>query len=438
VPELETRLQDRYLRLVEEHLAPVHRVAAGLRALPGAAAAFASTQAAWRFYANGRTDLPALAAPLIAAARDAVAAACADYALVVHDWSFLHLNGHAARADRVALSHSRDLGYELLTSLVVADRDGAPLAPVALQLRAADGVHSTRSRRRLASRSQLDELAPVMRHVEALRLGRPAVHVIDAEADSLAHYRAWHRRGLRLLVRADAQRVARHEGAARRLDAVAATLRRRRGFRFARAVAFEGRPARQYVAEAAVTLDRPARPNRVGAGRRRAVPGPALRLRLVVSEVRSAAGRVLACWYLLTNLPADVPAGRVALWYYFRWRVESYFKLLKTAGLHVEQWQQETAAAVAKRLAVASMAGVVVWHLQRSTAPGAAEARAALVRLSGRQMRRGRPATAPALLAGLWALLQVRWLLEHHDPAELLGWARLALPARDPPEAKSV
>ena len=77
--------------------------------------------------------------------------------------------------------------------------------------------------------------------------------------------------------------------------------------------------------------------------------GPALQLRLVVSEVRAADGTLLATWLLLTNLPAAVPAERVALWYYWRWRVESYFKLLKGAGLQLEHWQQETAAAIARR-----------------------------------------------------------------------------------------
>jgi hypothetical protein len=33
----------------------------------------------------------------------------------------------------------------------------------------------------------------------------------------------------------------------------------------------------------------------------------------------------------------------VALWHYWRWRIESYFKLLKSAGLQLEEWQQATA-----------------------------------------------------------------------------------------------
>ncbi len=49
-PSLEPRLQKRDQPLVQEHLPISQSVAAGLKALPGAAPSFASTQAASRFY----------------------------------------------------------------------------------------------------------------------------------------------------------------------------------------------------------------------------------------------------------------------------------------------------------------------------------------------------------------------------------------------------
>src|SRR3954468_232780 len=90
LPNFEPRLQRRYDQLVQEHVAPLQAVAAGLRAVPGLARPFASAQAAWRFWANPRVPLKELAQPLL---RDACAAApleCLDYAPVVHDWSLLH------------------------------------------------------------------------------------------------------------------------------------------------------------------------------------------------------------------------------------------------------------------------------------------------------------------------------------------------------------
>jgi hypothetical protein len=417
--------------LVQEHLSPVQAVAAGLRALPGTAQAFASTQAAWRFYANPRVTLPQLAQPLIDAARGAVERDNRRYALVVHDWSQLLFKAHRSKRDRAVLSSATDLGYELLTALVLSDRDGVPIAPVCQQLRAAGGVYSSRSARVLPVPSQLDALAPMMRFVRRLGLGKPTVHIIDREADSVAHYRQWSRSKRLFLVRADAQRVVRHDGQERSLSGVVAALHRGGAFRPSRTVLYHGRPAAQSVAEAAVVLERPAAPNRRGS--RRLVHGVRLPLRLVVSEVRDAGGTLLATWLLLTNVPAAVSADEVALWYYWRWRAESFFKLLKSAGLHLEQWQQETAQALSKRLLVASMACVVVWQVARSEAPEAAEVRRLLVRLSGRQMRWGVESTAPALLAGLWVLLTMMRVLEHEDLDSLIRMARSALPTSSPP-----
>ena len=75
------------------------------------------------------------------------------------------------------------------------------------------------------------------------------------------------------------------------------------------------------------------------------VPGPPLPLRLVISEVRDQQGNLVAVWFLLTNVPDAVAAETMALWYYWRWRIERFFKLLKSAGQHLEQWQQDTAGA---------------------------------------------------------------------------------------------
>jgi hypothetical protein len=271
------------------------------------------------------------------------------------------------------------------------------------------------------------------------------VYVVDREADSVAHLRAWHAAGRRFVVRADDAPRVLHGGVRRPLGEVAGELRRRRSgaasssFADAGEVEFKGRPARQFVAEAAVVLERPARTHRVdaattGRARHANVAGEPLPLRLVVAEVRDPAsgGAVLARWLLLTNVPAaEADAATVARWYYWRWRVESYHKLLKGAWQQVEHWQQETAAALARRLLVAAMACVVVWRLARDERPEAAAMRDVLVRLSGRQVKRGKDArgfTEPALLAGLGVLIPMLELLEHHDVAELRAMAEAAIP----------
>ena len=65
-------------------------------------------------------------------------------------------------------------------------------------------------------------------------------------------------------------------------------------------------------------------------------------------RVVDEAGWILAEWTLLTNVPAEsADASQIAMWYYWRWRIESFFKLLKSHGHHLEQWQQESGPAIA-------------------------------------------------------------------------------------------
>lgn len=430
--------QRRWERLVMEHLSPAQRMAAGLRAMPGSAKAFASTQAAWRFYNNPDIHLPSLMQPLLECGSEAVAGDCSRFALVMHDWSHLHYKQHASKEDRIGLSQASDRGYELQSALLVSDKTGSPLAPLSLSLQAADGVHCSRFRSVRQAQSQLDELEPVMEFVAGLKLAKPAVHIIDAESDSVAHYRSWSAAGHLFLVRAD-DRLAQHEGQERRFAEIRELLWQRRAFRRVGEVTCKGKPGVQWIAETTITLTRPASPQRRDAQPRRVIPGPPLTLRLVISCIRSLDGqnlegevsKDLAVWFLLTNVPAEVEAAEIALWYYWRWGIESYFKLLKSAGQELEHWQQTTAGAVARRLLVASMACVVVWQLARDTTPEAAELRGLLIRLSGRQMGYGKPFTMPALLAGMWVLLSTLSLLEEYDVDHLrrlaqttIGYAR--------------
>jgi hypothetical protein len=431
LPEAEPRLQRRYQQLVVAHLSESQRIAAGLHPPPMRGDSFAAVQAAWRFYSNPRISLPRLAQPLVECARLGVWAACEDWVLVVHDWSNLRFNQHAGKKDRVELSNKNDLGYDLLTALVVSDRDGSPLAPVDLELKAADGIHSTRASAVLSPLSQLDWLTEVVRHVEGMGLGRKLVHALDREADSVGLYRQWDASGWHFLIRADDNRIVLHNGQETHLGQLAATLQGK--MPRAGRVKLHGQDVWHWIGEAPVVLHRRAMQHRVRDGKAQHVliPGVPLTLRLAVSELRDENEQVLTRWLLLTNLPQSVTAATVALWYLWRWKIESYHKLLKGAGQQVESWQQETAEALARRLTVVAMSAVVVWHLARDPRPEADEFRQVLVRLSGRQMKRGRNRrnfTEPALLVGLGVLVPMLALLEHYDLKKLRQVAQEALP----------
>ena len=422
-------MQQRYLKMVQSHSAANQKLANGIRTVPDCRTAFATTQAAYRFLNNDRVTLRKLSEPLIEAGRREVQTVCDDFVLVAHDWSQLMYPEHQAKQDRIALSSKQvPEGYELQSALLISDRDGTPLAPLAMSLRAADGVHCSRSWQVREPASPLDELDPMMRFAEQSSLGRPCVHLVDAEADSVWHDRQWDQRPDRwFVVRAD-DRYVEFDGSESRCSALCQKLHQQGRFVNTRPVLYHGRPAQQWVAELPVRLIRPAQRNRPKSGDRRRIPGPPVALRLVISEVRDKNNQLLATWYLLAKVPPEVDASRIALWYYWRWSIESFFKLLKSAGLQVEAWQQTTAPATAKRLLVASMACVTVWHLARSEHPQAPAARELLIRLSGRQMKRTTPYTMPALLAGMWILLTMLETLEHYTVTELKEITTAALP----------
>lgn len=415
----------RYRQLVLEHLHVSDPLAAGIHALAvsGLADGFAAVLGAHRFLYNDSATLPRLLEPLHQLAHQWRQQAPGTWGLVLHDWSLLSYPHHQRKTDQVKVNNGR--GYELTTLLLVEARAGQPIAPLELRLRSAQGVFSTRTPAPGPKAFRIDEVLPSMQAVADLGLGGSLVHVIDREADALVQYRAWQGAGQHFLVRANGSRKVRWQGEELSLTQLAGRLPLRR----CREVPYKGQQAIQRVAEAEVVLDRPAWRHR-RRGRRRInerVPGPPITLRLVVSRVCDTTGRTLAVWYLLTNVPATVDTATVALWYYWRWRIESLFKLLKGAGHQVEHWQQQGGEALAKRLLVAAMACALVWQLERQESAEAAALRGLLIRLSGRQMKRGRSHTAPALLAGLWSLLVMLEVLGEHSVEELRRYKDILL-----------
>jgi hypothetical protein len=153
-----------------------------------------------------------------------------------------------------------------------------------------------------------------------------------------------------------------------------------------------------------------------------------LPLRLVLTRVVDEKQQVQAEWLLLTNVTGSYDTATIAQWYTWRWFIESYHKLLKSAGMNAEEWQQESGDAFAKRLVLASMACLAVWHLQRDPSEEAVRLKSILIRLSGRQMKHRVKHTAHALLAGLEKLLAIIDLLQTQNLNEVIQLARSTLP----------
>jgi hypothetical protein len=208
------------------------------------------------------------------------------------------------------------------------------------------------------------------------------------------------------LVRADDDRRVDWQGQSILIRDIKASADQEHKFLKSRVVDFKGRPAEQHIFETDITLSRPAHRN--VKDKRFSVPDAALTLRLVIAKVIDPKTRKeLACWYLLSNVADDVSSATLALWYYYRWRIESYFKLLKSGGQEIEHWQQESGLAILKRLLVVSMACSLVWNLQRNESEETKKFKQVLVRLSGKSQKRGSPPTEGTLLSGLFVLLRI-------------------------------
>lgn len=394
--------------LVESHLKTSQGLATASVAKLGTASSFAATQAAWRFYAHEKTTLSKLSEPLVAASGAGVERHCKDYALLVHDWSVLNYYHHDSKGDRKVLRGSA-CGYELQSSIVLSDQNGQPLGVMAQNMTTQNGILSSYQGDEVQEEKEhLQELAQRVQWLEKQPLSKRQVHIIDREGDGVEWLRAcpnslWLIRCRKTSTVAFGDKQYKIQALAQQLDAAP----------HAREVRYQGKIAYQTIADCPVTITRPAQPKRQAA----LIKGDPIAARLVVSRLLDANGKCLAEWYLLSNAP--VAAQTLATWYYWRWQIECFFKLLKQHGLQLEDWQQETGLAIAKRLLIASQACVLVWQLQYDDTPQATEIKHFLVRLSGRQMKKNRPVTPSALFEGLWLFLTMMDTIDHYPIEQL-------------------
>lgn len=411
------RLNKRYWKLVKEHMNHTQANAAGPAPPVEVASSFAATQATWRFLNNERVTPRELIKPIREFANTQLTEFTEPdqdgegFVLLVSDWSKLKYGDHTAKKDVVRLNHETNIGYELTTHLLVDAQNGKPIAPLEMHLRTAKKVHSTREES-VEDVNHMEQVLPTMEASKRWDLPARIVHVIDREADSVGHMRQWNAAGHLFLVRGNDRRVTWQNGSMM-LSEIAAQQERDGCFRRTIDVEIRGSNAYQEITETMVILDRPAR--HIINGKQKLVPGEAIEVRLVITQIRDATTHeLLSTWYLLTNVDANlVSAELIALWYYWRWNIESYFKLMKSAGMELDHWQQESGIAIMNRLLVASMAVVMIWSLQQTTSVDAVEFKDLLVKLSGKTVKRSKPHTSGALLSGLFVLLRILDFWEH-------------------------
>jgi len=378
----------------------------------------ASIQAAWRFYNNERVDIHELFETLKAENREIAKNIQSPFILVAHDWSWLDYKNHNAKEDLIVRDkkgNSKQIGWDLQASLLVDPNEGRLLAPMAINLKTSKEIYSSYSKELNVNLTHLQELSKRCAYIDSEIETKEVVHIIDREADSVLFMRELQKCDALFLIRVKKNAKVYWNEKECEIKQKELAKELSYGKEVAR-VKYHKKEAKLFVNECDITITRDYTTMSVDeSGKRKLIkiPGEALKARFVVSRVVDFQGKLLSTWMLVTNVEKErADSATLATWYYYRWSIESYFKLLKTAGFNLERWQQEKPVALFRRLIVVAYAVVLVFKLANSDDENAQEIRRFLVKLSGRLMEYGVEYTLPALLSGLWIFLRMMDLLQ--------------------------
>ena len=439
---MEKRLKKRYNTLVRSEMGVKENNKSGMNFLVKTKA-FSQAQASWRFYNNKNVKISDLNNPILKDGIEQINKQCKEYCLVAYDWSHIDYKRHKSKKDcieerRSKTTTAKSIGYDLQSSLAISDKDGTPITPLLQNLKTSNKVYSTYDDNIDIECRHLEELSYRSKYTnENLNIKKKIVDIVDREADSIALIRNYHKDKRLYLIRAkdgstihinysslndkDKKQLEKINTPNKAIEQKQLASSLSKG-KYVKAIRYKKQAVKIYVNECEVTITRDAYRTIVGEnGKRKNIKtkGVPITTRFVVVKLINKKQEILATWILLTNVEKEIDSKTIATWYYYRWNIESYFKLLKSSGFNLEKWQEETPLAIFKRLLVVSYACVLVWQIQHSTKKYAKETREFLTKLSGKLIQRDKETTAPALLAGLLNFLQTLDILENFSIDEL-------------------
>lgn len=386
-------------------------------------------QASYRFYNNENVDFSSLNSPIIKHGLEEIEKQCDEYVLNAYDWSHLDYKHHHEKEGRIGKKKKtgKQLGYDHQSSLTISDKTGEPIAPLAQNLRIDKQILSTYNENIDMSLTHLEELVQRTRWIRnSFEINKKIVDIIDREGDSVALMREYELNKWHYLIRAKRNHTVYVEKLDEDLKQGELADSLPKG-KFVKSIEYQAKGKKReevkiYVNEIDIELRRDATKsviNEKGKKITKKTAGEHIKARLIVERLINNEGEIVAQWILLTNLSKDVPSQKVATWYYYRWKIESYFKLLKSAGFNLEKWQQQKPQAIFRRLLICSQACILLWKLQQSNEKNAETIKKFLAKISGRLMAWGKDYTAPALLAGLWNFISMLDILTVYDVDEL-------------------
>jgi len=390
----------------------------GLKLLLNNTEPFSQVQAAWRFLNNDNVTTDALFEPIWNNLQTQINKQCDEYALMMTDWSHIDYKKHKSKNDLIT-ENKRDngvkKGLDLQSTLVVSDRTGEPIAPVAHNLRTQKQFYSTYDKNIAVGTTHLEELAKRAKWIsDHLQTDKKLIHIVDRESDSVAFMRALNKIDVLFLLRVKNNSKLYYPQ--EKLDIKQGELANKLPLgKEVKTIRYQNKKVKIYVNECDVEVRRAATRfvlQEDGKKKLKKIKGEFIKARFIVERLVNEDGKVVAQWLLLTNvLDERVTMQTMANWYYYRWKIESYFKLLKSSGFNLEEWQQREPIAIFKRLLVVSYACVLVWKIANDNSSNAQKIRKFLIQLSGRLMEKGKDFTHPALLSGLENYLQMIDLL---------------------------
>ena len=386
-------------------------------------------QSSWRFYNNDRVDENELFENIKDENKNIIQNIENDFVLVAHDWSWLDFKNHNSKEDLIVRNkkgNAKQRGYELHSSLVIDSNSGNPLTPIAMNLQTSKEIYSSYSKDLDITLTHLQELSKRCSYIDLevknTNKDKKAIHIIDREADSVLFIRELQKEDSLFLIRVkDNAKVYWDD---KKIDIKQKDLSKELDFgKEVGNIKYHKKQARLFVNECDITITRDyskMTTDSVGKKKLIKIPGMPVKARFIVSRVVNRYNKVLATWMLITNVDKQkVDTKSIATWYYYRWNIESYFKLLKTTGFNLEKWQQEKPLALFKRLIVVAFSILLVFKLANSNDENAKKIREFLVKLSGKLMEYGVEYTLPALLTGLWVFLRLMDVLNTFSIEEL-------------------
>ncbi len=329
----------------------------------------------------------------------------------------LNYSGHERKEDLIPVGNHHTWGYELFQSLVI-QKDGKPLGAAVTELRHSQGLLSSQSQQILPFTDHLEQTERAIDAVEKLLPGCQLVHLCDREFDDLQLRRHLEQR--KYVIRCKhLTRLVKVHGQVQSLRTHLSKVKLVESGEVVRRLEKTVETYTLWVGETVVTMHGDSHRG-VASKNKRPKSGPALRVRVVVSELCQPGQKTLR-WVLLTNLQ-DCALDVVGA-YLLRWKVERLFYLEKI-GFRLECWHQESAERIARRLLLVQLAAMALYQLGQATDSKSVELIRRLAKLGGWSGRNRTPIGPTMLMCGALLFLAAMQLIQLHSKKDLLAMAR--------------